>query len=78
MTTRRVYRATAHYDGPRPNTIVRHFLTKRARDDWARRRRDGYPATPAAFDDDRGPIPPASRVDVADSNPVTFPEDDTP
>lgn len=72
---RRVYRATAHYAGTYPYSTTRHFQTKRARDRWAEQRREGYPEDPGGFlDDGRPAIPPADRVDVADSNPVTWPD----
>lgn len=83
---KRVYRAVAHYsDG---NVIRRHFLTKRARDKWAKNRRKGYPSFNDAlglhpFDSGALPteaapsIPPADRVDIADSDPITFPTDNT-
>lgn len=77
MTDRCVYRASAEYadEGGFPYTVTRHFLTKRARDRWAERRREGYPEEQGGFlDDGRPAIPPATRVDVADSDPVIFPE----
>jgi hypothetical protein len=73
---RRVYRASATYDDPRLD-VTRHFLSKRARDSWADRRRAGYDAEPGGFlDDGRPAIPPARSVTVATSAPVTFPDDD--
>lgn len=70
----RVYRATAYYDDG--NVIRRRFLTKPARDAWAQRRRDGYDADPissSVFDEPRPAIPPATRVDVEDSEPIVWP-----
>lgn len=72
--TRRVYRARAFYSDE-DDVVTRHFLTKRSRDRWAANRRDGYPEQPPTFHDDDGlpAIPPASRVDVDESDPIVFP-----
>ena len=74
---RRVYRATAwyafRYGGE--YAVTRHFLTKRSRDNWAQQRREGYPERPGTSREDEGmaAIPPALRVETADSEPVVFP-----
>jgi hypothetical protein len=71
MRAKRLYRAIAWYDG---TFEKRHFQTKRARDAWAKQRLEGYDAMdPLTWDDDgREAIPPALRVDVADSEPIIF------
>lgn len=77
MTTRirRVYRAVAWYAAHDndEHSISRNFLTKKSRDNWAAKRRAGYPAISPVFDDTRPAIPPALRVEVMDSDPVVFP-----
>lgn len=82
---RRVYRAVAYYPftGGGEYAVRRHFQTKRARDHWAQQRREGYPWEEGPYIGDgeyahRPALEPALRVDVADSDPVTFPADAAP
>lgn len=74
MAARRIYRAEAFYDDPRYDTS-RHFLTRRARDAWARRRLAGYPVS-LGLDPwsggHRGAIPAATRVVISDSGLVAW------
>ena len=77
--TKRLYRAIAYYaDG----TVTRHFQTKRARALWVANRLEGYPErngqyiSLGALEDNDPAIPPAIRVEVADSEPIVFPGDD--
>lgn len=75
----RVYRATAIYDpgphGQPGNRISRRFLTKRARDQWAKQRLEGYPAEDDMLGPVRPQIAPADQVETADSDPITWPDD---
>lgn len=78
--TKRLYRAVAWYptyDGKGEYSVCRHYQSKRARDAWAKQRLEGYPEAPGLTWDDEGApaIPPALRVEVADSEPITFPGD---
>lgn len=74
----RIYKGVAHYQGTGYTyTVSRRFLSKRARDRWAEHRRVGYEAEeggPFDLDDGRAAIEPALKVEVFDSNPVTYPE----
>lgn len=75
MTRNRfVYRAEAYYEDPRLDT-ARNFLTKKARDGWAWRRRRGYPETnthEGFFSDYKPAIPPAQRVVCRRSKPLEW------
>lgn len=83
MRTRRLYRARAWYsNGSGEYAVTRHFQTRSARDGWADQRREGYPEVSGDHltwagpeDSGRAAIPPALRVETADSDPITFPED---
>jgi hypothetical protein len=70
-----LYRCTAEYDG---HTVTRHFQTRHAADEWARKRLTGY-GEDYVFSGPEGPavreaIPPALRATVEQSHPVQWPE----
>jgi hypothetical protein len=76
-TTKRVYRAIAHYEG---YVVRRHFFTKRARDNWATNRRNGFPEEEGPYIgngeyDDRPALEPALSVYTDESDPIIFPVD---
>lgn len=75
MAKKVVYRAIAHYEG---YVVKRHFFTKRARDNWATNRRNGFPEEPGVYlgngeYDDRPALEPALSVYTDESDPITFP-----
>ncbi len=74
MRVKRLYRAIAHYEG---YVVKRHFQTKRARDNWAEQRREGYPAESGygEYDDGLPAIEPAILVYTDESEPIVFPVD---
>lgn len=78
----RVYRATAVYapgpHGQPGNRVNRRFLSKRHRDAWAAGRLAGYDAEEGwghNYGEGRPGIPPADAVEVADSDPITYPDE---
>jgi hypothetical protein len=80
---KRLYRVRAYYPWAASptgeNIITRHFQSKEAAERWADQRREGYPETngyPFVDDGDyyRPAIPPATRVTVDVSDPITWPE----
>lgn len=84
MRTKRLYRAVAYYLARTDSAgtmeevpITRHFQTKKARDNWAKHRAEGYPeqgSTADIFDEGIPAIEPALRVEKSRSKPIEWEE----